>query len=165
MVTDGFSKFTWLYATKSTGTTEVLDRLKKHGTIVGNPRGIISDHGTAFTSGNFNEYCKNERIEHILTTTGIPRTNGQVKRINKTFIPFLAKLAAPKQEESHKYFGIALQYLNTTIHINISTTPFHLLFGTHARLREDANVREILESEWVTSFQEDRDELRVEAIK
>jgi hypothetical protein len=28
-VIDGFSKFTWLYATKSTGTAEVLDRLKQ----------------------------------------------------------------------------------------------------------------------------------------
>lgn len=43
VVIDGFSKFTWLYATKSTGTTEVLNRLKRQAAIFGNPRRIVSD--------------------------------------------------------------------------------------------------------------------------
>lgn len=42
-------------------------------------------------------------------------------------------------------------------------SPFYLMFGTHARLREDHNVRELLEREWASSFQEKRDELRPQA--
>lgn len=30
---DSFSKFTWLYTTKSTSTTEVVDRLRKQATL------------------------------------------------------------------------------------------------------------------------------------
>lgn len=35
-----------------------------------------------------------------------------------------------------------------------------MLFGAHARLREDDNIRQLLEHEWTIHFQEDRDKLR-----
>jgi len=54
-VGDGFSKFVWLYPTKSTGTEEVLEKLEKQAAVFGNPRRIVTDRGTAFTSGIFNE--------------------------------------------------------------------------------------------------------------
>lgn len=95
-VIDAFSKFTWLYATRSTGAAEVLVRLRKQVAIFCNPRRIISDRGTAFTSNDFREYCQEENIEHSLITTGIPRANGQVERLNRTLISLLTKLAAPK---------------------------------------------------------------------
>lgn len=37
-VVDAFSKFTWLYATRSTSTAEVLSRLRKQAAIFCNPR-------------------------------------------------------------------------------------------------------------------------------
>lgn len=163
VVIDSFSKFTWLYATKSTDTAEVVDRLRKQANIFGNPRRIISDRGTAFTSNDFQEYCKSEGIQHILTTTGIPRVNGQVERVNRTLIPLLTKMTAPKPGEWHKYLSTVQLYLNAIMHRSIATTPFRLMFGTHARLRDDDNIRQLLENEWVSSFQEDRDEMRIRA--
>jgi len=41
----------------------------------------------------------------------------------------------------------------------LCTSPFNVLFGTHARLRDNCEIRELLEREWVSSFQ-DRDEIR-----
>lgn len=43
MVVDAFSKFTWLYAVKSTAAAEVISRLKKQASVFGNPRRIISE--------------------------------------------------------------------------------------------------------------------------
>lgn len=77
-VIDAFSKFTWLYATKSS-TTEVLIRLKKQEAIFCNLLHIILDRGTAFTSNEFKKYCREENIEHCLITTGTPRANGQIE--------------------------------------------------------------------------------------
>jgi len=57
LVIDAFTKFVWLYATKTTNTAEVLSKLKKQSTIFGNPRRMISDRGAAFTSKEFAEYC------------------------------------------------------------------------------------------------------------
>lgn len=163
VVVDAFSKFVWLYATKSTSTTEVLEHLRKRAVIFCNPRRIISDRGTAFTSKDFQEYCTAENIEHLLITTGQPRGNGQVERVNRTLIPLLTKLASPKSQEWYKYLDIAQQALNTMIHRSIGTSPFNLLFGTHPRLRDRPDVKEILEKEWVAEFQDSRDELRAQA--
>ena len=58
VVINGFTKFVWLYATKSTSTVEVVQHLKKQSTIFGNPQRIISDRGTAFTSHDLQEYCR-----------------------------------------------------------------------------------------------------------
>jgi len=163
VVVDGFSKFTWLYATKSTTTAEVLVRLEKQAATFGNPRRIISDRGTAFTSNDFEDYCRRENIQHVLTTTGVPRSNGQVERVNRTLIPLLTKLSAPKPKEWFKYLNAAQLYLNTTPHRSIGMTPFRLLFGSHARLRDDSDIRELIENEWVTVFGEARDEIRIQA--
>lgn len=92
VIVDAFSKFVWLFGTRSTGTSEVIDKLNKLAVSFGNPRRIISDRGTAFTSNEFREYCQKENIEHILITTGIPRANGQVERINRSLIPVVIKL-------------------------------------------------------------------------
>lgn len=58
------------------------------------------------------------------------------------------------------YCSVIFKYDNAR---SIATTPFRLMFGTHARLRDDDNIRQLLENEWVTSFQENRDEMRVRA--
>lgn len=69
---DAFTKFTWIFPTKSTGTNEVLNKIQILQQTFGNPRRIITDRGTAFTSNDFKEYCENEAI-HTLITTGITR--------------------------------------------------------------------------------------------
>jgi len=56
-----------------------------------NPACIITDRDTGFSSLEFQEYCKNEGIKHLMITTGL-RANGQIERINRTIIPVLTKL-------------------------------------------------------------------------
>jgi len=73
LIVDAFSKFVWLYATKTTSAAEVLGVLRKQSVVFGNPRRIISDRGAAFTSNDFQSYCREENIEHVLITTGVPR--------------------------------------------------------------------------------------------
>lgn len=82
VVEDGFSKYVWLYPTRSTGVDEVIECLKKQAVNFGNPYRIVSDRGSAFTSNSFKEYCENENIQHLLIATGVPRGNGQVERMH-----------------------------------------------------------------------------------
>ena len=123
VVIDGFTKFVWLYETKSTSTVEVAQYLKKQSTIFGNPRRIISDRGTAFTTHDFQEYCRGEGIVHVRFTTAVPRGNGHVERVNRTLIPLLTKRAAPKPGEWFKYLDLAQKYLNATQSRSTGTTP------------------------------------------
>lgn len=76
-VIDAFTKFVWLYPTRTTSANEVIGHLQKQAAIFGNPRRIISDKGSVFTSHEFENYCKQEDIHRHLITTGIPRVNGR----------------------------------------------------------------------------------------
>ncbi|KAH8409637.1 hypothetical protein KR215_004167, partial [Drosophila sulfurigaster] len=82
-IVDGFTKFVWLYPTKTTSSEEVLQKLRNWSDVFGNPCRIISDRGSAFTSAAFESYVKENGIEHIWSTTGVPRGNGQVERVNR----------------------------------------------------------------------------------
>lgn len=95
-VMDEFTKFAWLYPVKTTSSKEIIEKLKN---LIGNfetPKRIISDKGTAFTSNEFKEFCKEERINHIVITTGVPRGNGQIERLNRVILSVISKLSVEK---------------------------------------------------------------------
>jgi len=60
----------------------VISKLMQQSVVFGNPKRVILDRGTAFTSKDFDNYCKDQEIEHIAIVTGVPRGNGQVEHIN-----------------------------------------------------------------------------------
>lgn len=128
-VIDAFTKFTWLFAVKSTTSLETIKKLEVITTTFGNPRRIITDRGTAFTANLFKEFCEKEDIEHILCTTGVPRANGQIERINRIVIGSLAKLTMNNPEDWFSSVATIQRYLNTSYQRSIQTTPFELMFG------------------------------------
>lgn len=149
VVVDAFTKCVWLYTTKTANSAEVIERLRKQSVTFGNLWRIISDRGVAFISRESAEYCQQENSHHSLITTGVPRANGQVQRVNRTLIPLLIKMSNPKKEDWYKYLEMAQQFLNISFHRSIGTTPFQLLFGTSARLKDDPYIRELIEEKWV----------------
>ncbi|GFX54439.1 transposon Tf2-6 polyprotein [Trichonephila clavipes] len=92
-VIDSFTKFVWLYPTKTASTSEVIKKLDIQKTTFGNPRFLIPDRGTTFTSDEFYTFCSEQKITLHHITTGLPRANGQVERINRTIIPVLSKMS------------------------------------------------------------------------
>lgn len=163
IVVDAFTKFVWLYPTKSTDAAAVVECLRRQSSIFGNPRRIVSDRGSAFTSAMFKNYCDDEDIEHVLITTGVPRSNGQVERVNRTLIPLLTKLAAPVPDNWYKFVHLAQQYLNSTTSRTTGKAPFHIMFGVNMRIKNEQSVKELLEQEWEQGFEEERNELRKNA--
>lgn len=57
---DAFTNYTWLFATLSTGTEEVIKNLRSLFDFCGNPRRIISDKATAFTAEVFQKFLKSK---------------------------------------------------------------------------------------------------------
>lgn len=165
VIIDSFTKFVWLYPTKSTTTLEVIKKLDMQKQIFGNPKQIITDRGTAFTSKEFSDYCETEAITHRTITTGLPRANGQVERLNRTIISVLSKLAIEDPSKWFKHVGRLQRILNSTYHRSIDTTPFDLLFGVKLRDETDFQLREMVEQEIQSQFEIERDELRNRAKK
>lgn len=164
-VVDSFSKFVWIYPVKSTTTVEVIQKMEVQRTVFGNPEIIISDRGTAFTSTQFGEYCQAQNIKHTLTTTGVPRGNGQIERVNGVIVPVLTKLSLNKPDEWYKHTNNLQRFLNCTWHRSIQKTPFEILFGVKMRNPEDVRIAEAIADELVNVQSAERDDMREEVRK
>jgi transposase InsO family protein len=162
-IIDGFTKFVWIYPTKTTTSAEVISKLEVQKNTFGNPVQIISDRGTTFSSKEFQEYCTSEGIKHHLITTGLPRANGQVERLNQVIIPILSKLSLDNPSQWYKHVAELQQTINSTYQRSINTTPFELLFGTKMNIRGTDQLKAALEAEFQTNFTNQRDDLRKEA--
>lgn len=163
VVVDAFTKFTWMYPTKTTTAEEAVAKLKLQSTTFGNPRRIISDRGAAFTSNLFKDYCNDENIEHVQITTGVPRANGQVERMNRAIIPVLAKLSIENPMDWWKHVGRVQQVMNSSRNRSIKKTPFEVLIGEKMHLKEDQELRKFIDEELIEIFEEDRLKIRTEA--
>jgi hypothetical protein len=131
--------------------------------VFGNPRTIITNRGSAFTCTDFQQYCTDENIKHINVTTGVPRGNGQVERINRIIISVLTKLSFEKPEAWYRQVRPLQEALNSTHQRSINTSPFKLLFGVKMLRSEDIRLQEVIEEEYAKLFIEERDEIRKEA--
>ncbi|XP_041979296.1 uncharacterized protein K02A2.6-like [Aricia agestis] len=159
-IIDAFTKFTWIFPTKSTTSKETLDKLRILQQCFGNPNRIITDKGSAFTSKDFKDYCEEEEIQHITITTGVPRGNGQVERVHRTIISVLTKLCIEEPSSWYRHVSRLQRVLNSTYQRSINTTPCELLIGTKLKLKEDLNILELLQEENIEQFNESREELR-----
>lgn len=148
-VIDGFTKFCWLFPTKSTTTKEVVDKLTVIEATFGNPEKLVSDRGAAFTLEDFREYCTARGIHHLLITTGVPRANGQVERLNIVIINVLAKMSLEKPDQWYRQVPRVQLVLNGSYQRSIGMTPFRLVFGVEMNHPEYQSMREAVEHEYV----------------
>lgn len=162
-VVDSFTKFVWLFPTKSTTAEESISKLKVINETFGNPRRIIADKGTAFTANSFQDHCKEENIELSFITTGVSRGNGQIERIHRIVIPVLAKLSIDEPEKWYKHVLKVQQFLNKSYQRSIDMTPFELMIGVTMKTKDDQKIAEIINEEIIADFQNERNEVRVHA--
>lgn len=159
-IIDAFTKFVWLFPVKSTTAAETLNKLRLVTNVFGNPRRIITDKGSAFTSNDFRDFCKDENIELVLCTTGVPRGNGQIERINRIIIAVLGKMSIDNTEKWYVHLIDVQKYLNKSFQRAIKMTPFELMIGVQMKTKNDAKISEIIDEEVTNEFLVQRDELR-----
>ncbi|GBM74563.1 hypothetical protein AVEN_184369-1 [Araneus ventricosus] len=90
---------------------------------------IISDKVSAFTSKDFEDYCKDEGIQRIPITIGVPRANGQIERMHGTLIPVLAKLSIDYPAKWFKFVLDVQRIINCIVSRYTKFTPFELMTG------------------------------------
>lgn len=159
---DAFSKFIWLFPTKSTGAEEVVRNLKIWSDVFGYPLRIISDKGAAFTSNIFADFCNENNIEQVLTTTGVARGNGQIERVNRSIISIIAKLSSEDTSKWYKYVGQVQKAINSCIHSSTKSSPFEIMFGVRMNTDVSDNILNLLQEELISSFNKERENLRAE---
>lgn len=87
---DNLTRFVRLYPTRSTKSVETISALEIFVLEHGIPRRIVSDRGTCFTSGEFEEFCTCHGVLHTLNSPRHPQANGMVERVNRTVVPVIA---------------------------------------------------------------------------
>jgi len=131
----------------------------------GNPETLVSDRGTAFTSKYFGNYCSERKIRHILITTGVPRANGQVERLNTINIHVLAKLSMTEPEQWYRQVSKVQMALNGSYQRSIGMTPFKLVFGVEMNHPEYQSIKKAVQIEYVRVHEEGQEENRQFAKK
>lgn len=134
IIIDAFTKYVRLYPVKTTKSKEAITWLRDYFQNYSNPKIIISDRGSAFTSHEFKEFVDERGIKHIKIATGSPQANGQVERVNRSLAPMLAKLT--DSGEGKPWYRVLVQVehaMNNTIHRSTGKTPSELFFGVNQR--------------------------------
>jgi transposase InsO family protein len=120
-------------------TVKFIDGLVRR---FGVPNRIITNNGSQFTSGLFQEYCASAGIKICFTSVAYPRSNGQAKHANAEVLKglktrsFNAKLEACNKKWLDNLQSI-LWSIRTTDTKPTGETPFFLVYGAEAVLPTD----------------------------
>ena len=131
VVVDYFSRYYEVEVLRSATSEKVIEYLEKIFTTHGLSLSLRNDNGPQFSSDTFEQYLKNQGIEHRKTTPLWPQANGEVERQNKSFL----KRMRTAQAEG-------------TPHAITGVSPAELLFGRKMRtklpeLREESIASEM----------------------
>ena len=102
----------------------------------GCPQIMLSDRGTYFNNKMVAKLLEKFEINHLLSTSYHPQTNGLVERFNRTLCESLAKLSL-QTNDWDLFIAPTLFAYRTTKHSTTKIEPFFLMYGRPARLPID----------------------------
>lgn len=100
----------------------------------GLPDSLVSDQGSAFISTMWRNICIGLNINHKLSSTHHPQTDGQSERANQAMEVYLRHFVNQRQDDWAEYLPIAEFCINNHVNSSTGVTPFFASFGHHPRL-------------------------------
>ncbi|KAL0160057.1 hypothetical protein M9458_043782, partial [Cirrhinus mrigala] len=131
---DYHSKWPEVAFTSFVTTHNVITFLTSVFSRYGNPRTIVSDNGTQFTSAEFSTFLRERDIRHIRTSLYHPAVNGAGERFHRVLKSCIqsAVLEAKPWKPTVTEF---LQVYRATPHSATGLSPFELLHARKMRTR------------------------------
>lgn len=143
VIVDSFTKFVFASPVQNTKSKAVISELNKIFKVFGNPKRIICDAGSAFTSKRFRSYCIDKNIRQHTIATAMPRSNGQVERYNQTILEALrSKGADTDNNKWDVHIANIQQGINSTINKSTSAVPSEVFFGYRIQMDSDKVVND-----------------------
>lgn len=105
VIVDAYSKWPEIFKTPSTTTSKTIEMLDETFARHGICDVIVSDNGPQFTSQAFQEFCKNEGIEHIRTAPYHPQSNGQAEKFVDLLKTGLEKAEGNADQKLRKFLA------------------------------------------------------------
>jgi hypothetical protein len=135
VIVDAFSKYCSLKPIKSKTSEDSIKALFSVFKQLGQPRRIIADRGTAFTSTMFRNFLSEQQVELHHIATRMPRGNGQVERVMRTVFNLLrATLTDQKESTWVEALADIETVINSTVHATTGFAPTVLQLGSNPRL-------------------------------
>ncbi|UYV80142.1 K02A2.6-like, partial [Cordylochernes scorpioides] len=142
VLTDYYTKYAETKAVIDATAREVAKYLTENVILKhGAPRYLISDRGSQFTSNLVKEITKICQIQHCLTTSYHPQTNGLTERLNRTLINMKSMYVNVDQRNWEEILPFITHAYNTTIQETTKYSPFFLLYGREpVSILDDTNI-------------------------
>ena len=145
VVTDNFTKYCQIYATRTKSTKAAADKIFNHFIMeFGFPERLHSDQGGEFTSNLFRELQRLAQIRPSTTTPYHPQGNGQTERMNRTVCNMLKSLSEPAKKDWKSHLPKLAFAYNSTINKSTGFSPMFLMFGRESRLGIDSMFQDVV---------------------
>jgi transposase InsO family protein len=105
---------------------------------------LLTDRGSTFVSGAFEEFLKDMGVQHLRTSSYRPQSNGTLEKVNGT----LKSMLKITMETNDLEWDVALPWLlyayRSSSHSSTGYSPFFLLYG-----REPTGPLDLIYSKWI----------------
>ena len=135
LVCDYFSKFPFIFQTKSTSFAYIKEQLEELFGLEGAPDEIMSDNGPPFSSREFNSFLSGLGIKHTTSSPNHPQSNGFIERQIQT-----VKRLMEKATSTGRSFQEALTGLRATPIAEGMPSPAEILHGRNLTTRKAISV-------------------------
>ena len=134
-VMDRLTKRVWIVPTETMTARETasafLDNVFR---FCGLPDSLVSDQGRAFIDSTWRSICQTLRIDHKLSTSYHPQSDGQTERANRSMEIYLRHFVNYQQNNWANLLPIAEFSINSHDNASTGVSPFFASFGHHPRL-------------------------------
>ncbi|XP_063543169.1 uncharacterized protein K02A2.6-like [Cydia strobilella] len=134
IIVDSYSKWPEAFLMTNIGSSLTITKFKELYLRYGFPVHLVTDNGTAFTSHEFQEFCRVTGVKHTFTAPHYPATNGAAERFVETFKSHMKKIIESGKSQNYA-LGIFLFDYRTTTHKTSGVTPARLMMGRELRNR------------------------------
>jgi hypothetical protein len=135
VATDYFTKWVEAILLKKVTSANMIDFVKEH--IVhrfGIPQTIMTDQGTMFTSGEFDDFATSMGIKILNSSPYYAQANGQAKVANKGVIKLIKRKIEEQPRRWHTTLNEALWAYRMACHGSTKLSPYQLVYGHEAVL-------------------------------
>lgn len=136
ILVDAYSKWPEVIPVQTTSSVVTIKSLMQIFATHGLPERIVTDNGPQFTSKEFKEFLNVNGIQHTLSATYHPSTNGEAERFVQTFKHNMKCRQANSGNVTSHIAKFLLSY-RTTVHSTTGVTPSYLLMGRRIRSKLD----------------------------
>lgn len=114
VIVDAYSKWPEVVQSTTISSKEILNRLHEFISRYGQPKTLVSDNGTQFTSAIFKQFCAERGITQIFSPAYHPQSNGQAERFVDTIKTALSKAYDQYNADDHYNLFLFLSQYRAT---------------------------------------------------